>query len=161
MFPPNKSTTEIRALVCSLVFASHLRAGAAPSNMAVHFKWRWTSQNSPSQTQVYTDSAYRGHRAKVLQKNQPILDCHSILSLLLWNNNGNYCPKLPTPFSWQSSQHEDHKQLKSKTLPTLLWESWEIMEHDFSHQLSPEWMIPTTMRNSLGKAGLPEQGPRW
>lgn len=125
MFPPNKSTTEIRALVCSLVFASHLRAGAAPSNMAVHFKWRWTSQNSPSQTQVYTDSAYRGHRAKVLQKNQSILDCHSILSLLLWNNDANFCPKLPTPFSWQSSQQEDHKQLKSKTLPTLLWESWE------------------------------------
>ena len=34
MLPLNKSTTEIRALVCSLVFASHLRAGAALSNIS-------------------------------------------------------------------------------------------------------------------------------
>lgn len=110
-----------------MAFTSYLWcAGAMSSNTGRPFVMEVDLSKPTNQTQIYKDSICGSDGQGV--KDEPVSWIATESYLLLWNNKAEKltlvqgCQFL---FSWQSSPSEECKQLKSKTLPTLVCASWE------------------------------------
>lgn len=167
IFPPNKSRAGTGASVLSWRLIPTWGAEkVCQVTLADHFQRRWTSQNPPSQTQVYKDSTC-GSGSQGAEDEPVSWIATEVFYLLLWNNEAK---KLTLVQSCQflfpdkavkqksiSSYKVKHYQLFCAQAGEGRWNR-EITEHAFSHSVFWGWFL--NHKKFFREAGLPVQGPR-